>query len=135
MPVTPLISGFDTGDYTRAVAEKVSTENISKVLYPNDNAPQGRELRLKQQYFFVACSLHDIIRRFHIRNHNWDDFPEKVVIQLNDTHPVIAIPELMRILMDVNDLGWDQAWDITRRTFAYTCHNLLPEALENGRWI
>ncbi|MCO5194934.1 MAG: glycogen/starch/alpha-glucan phosphorylase [Anaerolineae bacterium] len=121
---------FDTGDYTRAVAEKVSTENISKVLYPNDNAPQGRELRLKQQYFFVACSLHDIIRRFHIRNDNWDDFPEKVVIQLNDTHPVIAIPELMRILMDVNDLGWDQAWDITRRTFAYTCHTLLPEALE-----
>jgi starch phosphorylase len=121
---------FDTGDYTRAVAEKVSTENISKVLYPNDNAPQGRELRLKQQYFFVTCSLRDIIRRFHIRNDNWDDFPDKVAIQLNDTHPVIAIPELMRILLDENDLGWDHAWDITRRTFAYTCHTLLPEALE-----
>lgn len=121
---------FDTGDYTRAVAEKVSTENISKVLYPNDNAPQGRELRLKQEYFFVACSLQDIIRRFHIRNDNWDDFPDKVAIQLNDTHPVIAIPELMRILMDENDIGWERAWEITRRTFAYTCHTLLPEALE-----
>jgi starch phosphorylase len=121
---------FDTGDYTSAVAEKVSTENISKVLYPNDNAPQGRELRLKQQYFFVACSLHDIIRRFNIHNTDWNDFPDKVSIQLNDTHPVIAIPELMRIMIDEHDLSWDEAWAITHRTFAYTCHTLLPEALE-----
>jgi starch phosphorylase len=121
---------FDTGDYARAVAEKVDSENITKVLYPNDNMPQGKELRLKQQYFFVAASLHDIIRRFRLRNYSWDDFPQKVAIQLNDTHPVIAIPELMRILMDEQGLGWDQAWDITQRTFAYTCHTLMPEALE-----
>jgi glycogen phosphorylase len=123
---------FNDGDYARAVEMKVHSENISKVLYPNDNTPQGRKLRLKQQYFFVACSLRDIIRRFHLRNDDWAMFPEKVVIQLNDTHPVIAIPELMRILVDENHLEWDRAWDITRRVFAYTCHTLLPEALE--RW-
>ncbi len=123
---------FDFGDYTRAVEQKVDSETITKVLYPNDNAPQGRELRLKQQYFFVACSLRDIIRRFHIRNHDWEQFPNKVAIQLNDTHPVIGIPELMRLLLDEYKLDWDRAWDITRRTFAYTCHTLMPEALE--RW-
>ena len=123
---------FDDGDYARAVEMKVHSENISKVLYPNDNTPQGEKLRLKQQYFFVACSLRDIIRRFHLRNSRWSMFPEKVVIQLNDTHPSIAIAELMRILVDENYLEWDVAWDITRRTFAYTCHTLLPEALE--RW-
>jgi starch phosphorylase len=121
---------FDVGDYARAVEQKVNSENITKVLYPNDNTPQGKELRLKQQYFFVACSLRDIIRRFYIRNDNWDEFPNKVVVQLNDTHPVVAIPELMRILLDEYLLGWEQAWDITSRTFAYTCHTLLPEALE-----
>ncbi len=121
---------FDVGDYARAVEQKVHTENITKVLYPNDITPQGKELRLKQQYFFVACSLQDIIRRFQIRNSDWDQFPDKVAIQLNDTHPVVAIPELMRILVDEQRLSWEQAWDITRRTFAYTCHTLLPEALE-----
>ncbi len=121
---------FDDGDYTHAVEEKVRSENISRVLYPNDNTPQGKELRLRQQYFFVACSLRDIIRRFHLRNNDWARFPDKVVIQLNDTHPVIAIPELMRILIDEEGLAWERAWEITRKTFAYTCHTLLPEALE-----
>ena len=121
---------FDAGDYVRAVEKKILSENLSRVLYPNDGTAQGRELRLKQQYFFVACSLHDIIRRFHLRNDDWNEFPEKVVIQLNDTHPVMAIPELMRILVDEHQVDWDRAWDITRRTFAYTCHTLLPEALE-----
>jgi starch phosphorylase len=121
---------FDTGDYARAVAQKVASENITKVLYPNDHTPQGRELRLKQQYFFVSCSLRDIIRRFFIRNTDWDAFPDKVAIQLNDTHPVIAIPELMRILVDEYQLAWDRAWHITQNSFAYTCHTLLPEALE-----
>lgn len=123
---------FDTGNYVQAVQQKIFSENISKVLYPNDGTPQGRELRLRQQYFFVACSLRDIIRRFRLRNQDWNAFPDKVAIQLNDTHPVIAIPELMRILVDEEGLGWDQAWSITQRTFAYTCHTLLPEALE--RW-
>ena len=121
---------FDEGDYARAVEQKIYTENITKVLYPNDNTPQGRELRLRQQYFFVACSLRDIIRRFRIRNTDWAVFPDKVVIQLNDTHPTIAIPELMRILLDEECLAWDKAWAITSRVFANTCHTLLPEALE-----
>lgn len=121
---------FDEGDYVRAVHQKVLSENITKVLYPNDNTPQGRELRLRQQYFFVACSLRDIIRRFKIRNREWKQFPAKVVIQLNDTHPVLAIPELLRILVDEERLGWDRAWAITGQVFAYTCHTLLPEALE-----
>ena len=123
---------FDVGDYARAVEQKVLSENITKVLYPNDSTPQGQELRLKQQYFFVACSLHDIIRRFMLKNTDWEQFPDRVVIQLNDTHPVVAIPELMRLLVDNYGLGWEAAWDIARRTFAYTCHTLLPEALE--RW-
>ena len=121
---------FDTGDYAQAVKQKVITENITKVLYPNDTTPQGRELRLKQQYFFVACSLQDIIRRFRVLNKDWDKFPDKAVIQLNDTHPVVAIPELMRILLDDYRLGWQKSWEITTRIFAYTCHTLLPEALE-----
>jgi starch phosphorylase len=124
------LESFDVGDYIRAVEDKVYSENITKVLYPNDNTYQGKELRLKQQYFFVACSLRDIIRRFHFHNEEWKSFPDKVVIQLNDTHPVIAIPELMRILLDEEHLDWDEAWNITQRTFAYTCHTLLPEALE-----
>ncbi|HMQ51918.1 MAG TPA: glycogen/starch/alpha-glucan phosphorylase, partial [Anaerolineae bacterium] len=121
---------FDIGDYERAVEQKTHSETISKVLYPNDTTSQGEELRLKQQYFFVACSLHDIIRRFHLRNSAWRHFPDKVAIQLNDTHPVIAIPELMRLLVDIYDLGWEEAWAITEKTFGYTCHTLLPEALE-----
>lgn len=123
---------FNTGDYTRAVVEKNFSETISKVLYPNDNTPQGRALRLKQEYFFVACSLHDIIR-LYLRNHdNFDRFPEKVAIQLNDTHPAIAVAELMQLLLDRYQLNWDDAWQITENTFAYTNHTLLSEALE--RW-
>ncbi len=121
---------FDNGDFARAVEEKVKSETITKVLYPNDSTPQGKQLRLKQQYFFVACSLHDILRRFRLRNDDWNQLPEKVAIQLNDTHPVVAIPELMRLLMDIEGLDWDQAWSITQGCFAYTCHTLLPEALE-----
>ena len=121
---------FDIGDYTRAVDEKVQSETISKVLYPNDANPNGRQLRLKQQYFFVACSLHDILRRFRLKNDDWNQLPEKVAIQLNDTHPVVAIPELMRLLVDIHKLDWDLAWHITCETMGYTCHTLLPEALE-----
>lgn len=121
---------FDVGDYVRAVEQKTLTENISKVLYPNDNTPQGRELRLKQQYFFVSCSLRDILRRFLIKNTQWDDLPKIAAIQLNDTHPVIAIAELMRLLMDEYQIGWERAWTITTQTFASTQHTLLPEALE-----
>lgn len=121
---------FDIGDYTRAVAQKTASENISKVLYPNDNSEEGRELRLKQQYFFVSCSLRDLIRMGRYREVGWEHLPEKLVMQLNDTHPVIAIPELMRILLDEERLGWDQAWSITTRAFAFTSHTLLPEAME-----
>ena len=121
---------FDVGEYAQAVAQKTSSENISKVLYPNDNTLQGKELRLKQQYFFVACSLQDIFRRFKLKNSDWDTFPDIVAIQLNDTHPVIAIPELMRMLVDDYGVDWDRAWNITTRTFAATQHTLLPEALE-----
>ncbi|MFI1992258.1 glycogen/starch/alpha-glucan phosphorylase [Actinoplanes sp. NPDC020271] len=124
------LSRFSAGQYAEAVQEAVRAENISKVLYPDDSTELGRELRLKQQYFLCSCSLRDIIRRFRLRNENWDDFAEKTVIQLNDTHPTIAIPELMRLLVDEYELEWDRAWAITRKTFAYTCHTLLPEALE-----
>ena len=121
---------FNAGRYAEAVAAQMRSENLTKVLYPSDSTEAGRELRLKQQYFLVCCSLRDIIRRFRFRNSDWEAFPDKVVIQLNDTHPVLAIPELMRLLVDENGIGWEQAWSITRRTFAYTCHTLLPEALE-----
>jgi len=124
------LSRFSAGQYAEAVAEAVRAETISKVLYPDDSTESGRELRLKQQYFLVSCSLRDIVRRFHLRNEGWDTFADKAVIQLNDTHPVLAVPELMRLLVDEYELDWDQAWSITRRTFAYTCHTLLPEALE-----
>lgn len=121
---------FDAGDYTQAVAEKTFSENISKVLYPNDNTPQGKELRLKQEYFFVSCSLQDIIRLYLRKHDNFDAFPDKVAIQLNDTHPAIGVAELMRLLIDEHGVEWNHAWDITRRTFAYTNHTLLAEALE-----
>ncbi|MBK6872865.1 MAG: glycogen/starch/alpha-glucan phosphorylase [Kineosporiaceae bacterium] len=121
---------FSAGQYAEAVQDVVRSENISKVLYPDDSTELGRELRLKQQYFLVSCSLRDIIRRFKFRNSEWEDFPSKVVVQLNDTHPVLAIVELMRLLVDEHQLPWDQAWSITRQTFNYTCHTLLPEALE-----
>ena len=132
---------FDVGDYTRAAEQKTYSENITKVLYPNDTTPQGRELRLKQQYFFACCSLQDITHRFLTFNTGWQEFPDKAVIQLNDTHPVVAIPELMRVLLDEYRLAWDEAWNITSRSFAYTCHTLMPEALEKWpvsvfeRWL
>ena len=121
---------FNSGGYEQAVQEKNASETVSKVLYPNDKTESGKELRLVQQYFFVACSLKDIIRRFHKSNTDWEIFPEKVAIQLNDTHPAIAIVELMRLLHDENELTWEAAWGIVTRTFAYTNHTLLPEALE-----
>ena len=121
---------FDVGDYSRAVEQKTSSENVTKVLYPNDNTPQGKELRLKQQYFFVACSLDNIIKRFMIKNVDWEELPNVAVIHLNDSHPVIAIAEFMRLLLDQYHVGWERAWDITTRTFAATQHTLLPEALE-----
>lgn len=123
---------FDSGDYLGAVHQKTVSENISKVLYPNDNSAQGKELRLAQQIFFVACSLKDMIRIMEQQKVSLDHFHEKFVIQLNDTHPSVAIPELMRLLIDEHDMSWDKAWEITKRTFAYTNHTLLPEALE--RW-
>ena len=124
------LSYFNDGNYERAVYDKVLTENISKVLYPNDNVSQGRELRLKQEYFFTAASLADIVRRFKKENKDLRDMPNKVAIQLNDTHPAISIPELMRILVDQEKMEWDAAWDITVNTFAYTNHTIMPEALE-----
>ena len=121
---------FNRGGYDEAVRDKNYSEMVSKVLYPNDKTESGKELRLIQQYFFVACSLKDIIRRFRRSNMDWNDFPQKVAIQLNDTHPAIAVVELQRLLHDVYGLPWKNAWDIVTRTFAYTNHTLLPEALE-----
>lgn len=121
---------FNQGGYVEAVREKVMGESISKVLYPNDETESGKELRLVQQYFFVACSLQDMISRFRRSEDDWSLFPEKVVVQLNDTHPAVAILELMRIFLDVEHMPWEKAWDLVRKTFAYTNHTLLPEALE-----
>ena len=123
-------SEFNEGDYVEAVASKVSAENLTKVLYPNDKLYLGRELRLKQQYLFVASSLSDIIRRFKKGGYPWKDFPDYTAIQLNDTHPSLAVPELMRLLMDENQLDWDTAWEITVKSLGYTNHTLMPEALE-----
>lgn len=124
---------FRNGDYEKAVAEKVDTETISKLLYPPDNIPKGKELRLKQEYFFVSATLQDIIRRFR-KNYNgnpeFEEFPDKVAIQLNDTHPSIAIAELMRLLIDTEGIKWEKAWEITVKTFGYTNHTILPEAME-----
>lgn len=131
---------FNSGDYIQAVLDRNLAENISRVLYPNDNFFEGKELRLKQEYFLCAATLQDIIRRYksskfgtteHIRT-NFDSFPDKVAIQLNDTHPALAIPELMRILIDVEGLSWDKAWEVTTKTCFYTNHTVLPEAHE--RW-
>ena len=124
------LSYFNDGDYERAVLNKMQTENISKVLYPNDNMSQGRELRLKQEYFFTAASLADIIRRFKMENGDIRRLSDRAAIQLNDTHPSIAIAELMRILVDEERLDWDTAWEVTVATFAYTNHTIMPEALE-----
>ncbi|XP_054893968.1 glycogen phosphorylase, liver form [Poeciliopsis prolifica] len=132
------LKDFNVGDYIQAVLDRNLAENISRVLYPNDNFFEGKELRLKQEYFVVAATLQDIIRRFKTTKKgvpsriSFDTFPDKVAIQLNDTHPAMAIPELMRIFVDIEKLDWETAWDLTRRTFAYTNHTILPEALE--RW-
>jgi len=124
------LRSFNAGDYIFAVESKVKSETISKVLYPSDDISEGQELRLKQQYFFVAATFQDILRRYRKDNDTFDDFPNQVAVQLNDTHPSIAIPELMRLMMDIEGLGWEKAWDICVRTFAYTNHTLMPEALE-----
>ncbi|HEY1107078.1 MAG TPA: glycogen/starch/alpha-glucan phosphorylase, partial [Opitutaceae bacterium] len=127
------LAAFNSGGYVEAVREKAVGETVSKVLYPNDKTENGKELRLIQQYFFVACSLRDIIRRhFRHSTNSWDNFSGKVAVQLNDTHPAIAVVELMRILVDEHDISWNRAWEIVTKTFAYTNHTLLPEALE--RW-
>ena len=123
-------NNFNSGSYAEVVEKKVLAENLTKVLYPNDNTRQGKELRLRQQYFFVSCSLKDILRRFRRHNDSWDSLPDKVFIQLNDTHPTLVVPELMRILIDHEGLDWDKAWDLTRRSTGYTNHTILQEALE-----
>jgi glycogen phosphorylase len=123
---------FNEGDYDRAVMEKNESETISKVLYPADHSAQGKELRLTQQYFFVSCSVQDILRRYRVAHPDFRSLPDKVAIQLNDTHPAIAVAELLRILLDDHGLGWDEAFDLCVRTCAYTNHTVMPEALE--RW-
>jgi len=125
-------SAFNSGDYFGSVESKVVSENLSKVLYPNDDPPQGKQLRLQQQFFFVSCSLQDMLRIHLRRGEPLDNFHEKFAIQLNDTHPAIAVAELMRLLVDEYHMDWDRAWAITQNTLAYTNHTLLPEALE--RW-
>ena len=124
------LEDFNKGSYVEAVEHKVLAENLTKVLYPNDNTTAGKELRLRQQYFFGACSLRDILRRYQRINKTWDALPDKVFIHLNDTHPTLVIPELMRILIDIEGLDWDKAWDLTRRSTGYTNHTILQEALE-----
>lgn len=121
---------FNAGNYIKAVEDKNETENISKVLYPNDTTSMGKELRLRQQYFFVCASLQDVLHRYGKQHKNLDGLADKVAIQLNDTHPSIAIAELMRVMIDLHHMEWEQAWDISVRTFSYTNHTLMPEALE-----
>ena len=121
---------FSSGDFVAALAETLAAESLTRVLYPDDSTNLGRALRLVQEYFLVACSLADLVRRFRRSNADWKTLPEKVAIQLNDTHPTLAVPELMRILLDEARLEWDTAWDLTQQTVAYTNHTLLPEALE-----
>ncbi|OPZ22751.1 MAG: Maltodextrin phosphorylase [candidate division BRC1 bacterium ADurb.BinA364] len=121
---------FNTGDYIGAIERKAISENVSKVLYPNDNFFEGRDLRLKQEYFLVSASLRDILRRFKTDNRDLNALPDKIAIQLNDTHPALAIPEMMRLLVDLEGMDWERAWEIVVNVFAYTNHTLLPEALE-----
>ena len=121
---------FSSGDFVGALAETLQAESLTRVLYPDDHTAKGQGLRFVQEYFLVACSLADLVRRFRKTNTEWRSLPDKVAIQLNDTHPTMAVPELMRILLDEAHLGWDEAWDLTQRTLAYTNHTLLPEALE-----
>ena len=121
---------FSAGEFVSALAERLAAESLTRVLYPDDSTSQGQALRFVQEYFLVACSLADLVRRFRRSNAQWSALPDKVAIQLNDTHPALAVPELMRILLDEAGLGWDEAWNLSRRTLAYTNHTLLPEALE-----
>jgi starch phosphorylase len=123
---------FSSGDFVAALAESLTAESITRVLYPDDSTSVGQALRFVQEYFLVAASLADLVRRFRRNNNDWSVFPEKIAIQLNDTHPSLAVPELMRILLDDAHFGWDDAWNVTQKTLAYTNHTLLPEALE--RW-
>src|SRR6202008_2991236 len=128
---------FSSGDFVGALVGSLAAGTLTRVLYPDDSTEVGQALRFVQEYFLVACSLADLVRRFHRRNGDWRLLPDKVAIQLNDTHPTLAVPELMRILLDDAHLGWDEAWDITQKTLAYTNHTLLPEALEKrpGGWF
>ncbi len=121
---------FNEGNYIRAVEKKMQTETISKVLYPADNVIEGKELRFKQEYFLASATIHDVLYRFKKKHTDLRLLPDKVAIQLNDTHPALAIPELMRVLLDLENVDWDDAWQITQKTFAYTNHTILPEALE-----
>ena len=123
---------FSGGDFVGALVGRIAASTLTRVLYPDNSTEMGQELRFAQEYFLVACSLADLVRRFRRDNTDWNAFPDKVAIQLNDTHPTLAVPELMRILLDEAGFGWDAAWDLTQRTLAYTNHTLLPEALE--RW-
>ncbi len=123
---------FNRGDYIRAVEQKIGTENISRVLYPSDSVMSGKELRLVQEYFLVTCAITDLFRRYDLDHKSYDDFPSKIAIQMNDTHPSLAVAELMRVFIDEKGLEWEQAWELTQATCAYTNHTLLPEALE--RW-
>ena len=121
---------FSSGDFVGAIVDRVVAETVTRVLYPDDSTVAGQALRFVQEYFLVCCSLADIVARFRRTNEDWDVLPDKVAIQLNDTHPAMAVAELMRILLDDARLTWDEAWDLTVRTLAYTNHTLLPEALE-----
>ena len=131
------LQAFSAGAFVGALAQRLAADSVTRVLYPDDSTAMGRGLRFVQEYFLVACSLADLVRRFRRYNTDWNALPDKVAIQLNDTHPSLAVPELMRILLDEAGLPWDQAWDITKRTLAYTNHTLLPEALEKWplRWL
>ncbi|KAF8984182.1 Non-essential glycogen phosphorylase, partial [Haplosporangium bisporale] len=124
------LTSFNEGNYEKSVEDATNAEKITSVLYPNDNTMAGKELRLKQQYFWTAASLHDIVRRFKKSMREWSDFSDQVAIQLNDTHPTLAIVELQRLLVDEEMLSWDDAWDIVTKTFAFTNHTVLPEAME-----
>ncbi len=131
------LQAFSAGAFVNALAQRLAADSVTRVLYPDDSTIMGRGLRFVQEYFLVACSLADLVRRFRRHNADWSTLADKAAIQLNDTHPSLAVPELMRILLDEAGLAWDQAWDITRRTLAYTNHTLLPEALEKWplRWF
>src|SRR5208337_4877349 len=129
--ITPFhIDAFNGGDYAAAVREQVEAKNLSRVLYPDDSTPQGKELRLKQQYFFVSASLQDILATHLSEGRSLASMPDSIAVQLNDTHPAVAIAELMRLLIDEHGLTWLESWEISSRVFSYTNHTLLPEALE-----